>query len=292
MTSWIIGIDAQNPQHWGMAKVHRFWDMTRSRDFAANDTLYFWQGGGSLLGSVRVTRSTYELRPGTWMPWNLDDAKRADYSYRVEFEVLSSSSVGQPSWSVLTQNTGVRGATNFGPRRVPPEGEAWLEGQIDGVITEAEALADTWANPPLATGQVSLLEEDMRTRIEASIVLRQGQSSFRRKVLRAYESTCCITGSTLESVLYAAHIVPFGGSQTDVLENALLLRTDLHTLFDRHFLTVTPGGIVRLAPSLYGSEYAQYEGHYVRTPVVGTGPATTILEHHNGRCAWLTLTAT
>ena len=70
------------------------------------------------------------------------------------------------------------------------------------------------------------------------VALRQGQPQFRKSLLTAYRSRCAITGTAVESVLEAAHIWPHKGEQTNEVWNGLLLRADLHTLFDLLHLTV------------------------------------------------------
>jgi hypothetical protein len=73
---------------------------------------------------------------------------------------------------------------------------------------------------------------DGRTKIERMVAIRQGQSEFRDSLLAAYEGQCAITGCGVEEVLEAAHIIPFRGDHTNDVTNGLLLRADIHTLFD------------------------------------------------------------
>ncbi len=73
---------------------------------------------------------------------------------------------------------------------------------------------------------------DARERTLSAIVRRRGQPAFRRRVLAAYNGRCAITRCPLDYVLDAAHIVPYKGPKTHHVGNGLLLRTDLHTLFD------------------------------------------------------------
>jgi hypothetical protein len=224
------------------------------------------------------------------MPWNIDDAKRDKYRYRVEFEVVAEDASEQPTWTAVKQATGVKAATNLGPQRVH-KGEAWLIEQVGGFspleASSAQRLAQQWATPGAAITEASALEEDLRRRIEASIVLRQGQGAFRRELLAAYSGRCCITGTSVETLLDAAHIVPYRGTHTDLLTNGLLLRTDLHTLFDRHLLTVTSDHVVHVSPTVADAEYAQYDGHPFIAPEPGSAPLAVFLQHHNERCAWL-----
>jgi len=80
--------------------------------------------------------------------------------------------------------------------------------------------------------------EDGRKRIERLVTLRQGQPAFRQALMEAYERRCAITGCTIDDVLEAAHISPYLGEHTNHVTNGLLLRADMHTLFDRGLIKV------------------------------------------------------
>lgn len=82
--------------------------------------------------------------------------------------------------------------------------------------------------------------KDARKRIVAEVVRRQGQQGFRKKLLRHYDSRCAITGCDVVEVLQAAHITPYKGPKANAPSNGMLLRADIHTLFDLGLLTVTP----------------------------------------------------
>jgi len=62
---------------------------------------------------------------------------------------------------------------------------------------------------------------------------RLGQGAFRVLVTDAYQRRCAITGERTLPVLEAAHILPFAKSGPNLVSNGLLLRSDLHTLFDQ-----------------------------------------------------------
>lgn len=57
-------------------------------------------------------------------------------------------------------------------------------------------------------------------------------------MLERYGAECCITGCTVDTLLEAAHIIPYRGDQTNDVTNGLLLRVDLHRLFDAHLLSM------------------------------------------------------
>jgi len=69
---------------------------------------------------------------------------------------------------------------------------------------------------------------------------RLGQGSFRVLVAEAYRRRCAMTGEKTLPVLQAAHIKPYAAGGAHSLDNGLLLRSDLHTLFDLGYVTVDP----------------------------------------------------
>ncbi len=70
--------------------------------------------------------------------------------------------------------------------------------------------------------------------------VRLGQGVFRVLVTEAYERRCSITGERTLPVLQASHIKPFSQEGEHRVSNGLLLRADLHILFDQGLVTVTP----------------------------------------------------
>jgi hypothetical protein len=92
------------------------------------------------------------------------------------------------------------------------------------------------------------------------IMTRRGQPEFRNQLLAVFEGKCCITKSSVVGVLEAAHIVPFAERPDYSITNGLLLRSDVHTLFDLNLLMVTPNGKVEVSHALLGTEYERYSG--------------------------------
>lgn len=89
---------------------------------------------------------------------------------------------------------------------------------------------------------------------------RLGQGAFRVLVTDAYDRRCSITGERTLPVLQAAHIMPYGKGPNRV-DNGLLLRSDLHILFDRGYLTVTPELKVEVSPRIK-EEYENGRDYY------------------------------
>lgn len=90
------------------------------------------------------------------------------------------------------------------------------------------------------------------------------------------------------SVLEAAHINPYLGAKTNDVTNGLLLRADLHTLFDLGLLTVDPNSLrLVVASSLKGSDYESLHGTALRLPAVTSSrPSQEALEKHFKGCAF------
>jgi len=67
---------------------------------------------------------------------------------------------------------------------------------------------------------------------------RLGQGGFRVRVTDAYSKRCAVTGERTLPVLEAAHIRPYADGGEHKISNGILFRSDIHTLFDRGFVTV------------------------------------------------------
>ena len=109
--------------------------------------------------------------------------------------------------------------------------------------------------------------EDARRRVAASIVVRQGQGEFRGRLRAGYGDRCAVSGCCVVHVLEAAHVTPYLGPRTNHPSNGLLLRADLHTLFDLGLLAIDAVSMtVLLDPALDGTEYEAFRGVALRVP--------------------------
>jgi putative restriction endonuclease len=69
---------------------------------------------------------------------------------------------------------------------------------------------------------------------------RLGQGTFRVMVTDMYSRRCAVTGERTLPALDAAHIRPYADGGDHETRNGLLLRRDIHSLFDAGYVTVTP----------------------------------------------------
>ena len=109
-------------------------------------------------------------------------------------------------------------------------------------------------------------DSDERERVVAEIVRRRGQADFRKQLLDAYGGKCAISRYDVEPALEAAHISSYLGPKSQLVSNGLLLRADLHALYDRSLVSVSPELRVRISPKIGNSRYAYLDGRQLAVP--------------------------
>jgi putative restriction endonuclease len=115
---------------------------------------------------------------------------------------------------------------------------------------------------------------------------RLGQGGFRVLVSDAYSRRCTVTGEKTFPVLEAAHIRPVSKGGEHRVSNGLLLRADIHKLFDLGYVTVSPAGQFRVSSQLReewqnGLVYYALEKASIRVPESqDLRPDRVLLEWH------------
>ncbi len=110
-------------------------------------------------------------------------------------------------------------------------------------------------------------ENRLPNKVLRAILQRRGQNEFRQNLLAAYGGKCCITGCNAEPALEAAHIVGYAESKSQDIRNALLLRSDIHTLFDLNLIRINPETMrVVLAENLKKTTFGGLHGLQFRLP--------------------------
>lgn len=125
-------------------------------------------------------------------------------------------------------------------------------------------------------------DEDGRKRTLASIVRRMGQPAFRNALISAYDGKCAMTGCNVLDALEAAHITPYMGEQTNTIQNGLLLRADIHTLFDLGKIAISSNDFrIILQRELRESHYANLHGKMLTVPKnTSSWPSRSALDKH------------
>ncbi len=136
------------------------------------------------------------------------------------------------------------------------------------------------------------LTVDERQFTPGTHVQREGQGTFRLRLLEAYGGACAVTGEHTEPVLEAAHIQRYLGPASNHVQNGLLLTAEFHTLFDRHLVTIETAGPndayrLRVSPQLRrrwdnGHRYYAFDNKPLRLPAdVNLRPSIEALQQHN-----------
>jgi putative restriction endonuclease len=116
---------------------------------------------------------------------------------------------------------------------------------------------------------------------------RLGQGSFRILVTDAYERRCALTNERTLPALDAAHIKPYSESGEHLVSNGILMRRDLHALFDKGYMTITPSMKIEVSRRIKeefenGRDYYRLQGSTIRLPAALTNrPSRDYLEWHN-----------
>lgn len=117
---------------------------------------------------------------------------------------------------------------------------------------------------------------------------RIGQGAFRVAVTDAYQRRCAITGEKTLPVLQAAHIKPYASGGEHLVPNGILLRSDIHTLFDSGYVTIDPDFNFIVSSHLhddYGNGKDYYKHHGQKMLIIPDHlqerPSREFLQWHN-----------
>jgi len=136
----------------------------------------------------------------------------------------------------------------------------------------------------------TVMEESQANRYGSAhtIYSRIGQGTFKIIVTEAYHRRCAITGEKTLPVLEAAHIKPYSQNGPHMINNGLLLRKDVHTLFDRGYMTINEDLQIEVSKRIkedYGNGREYYAFHGKRLAEVpeqlNERPSSQFLIWHN-----------
>jgi putative restriction endonuclease len=137
------------------------------------------------------------------------------------------------------------------------------------------------------TDRLTVQEAVARYR-QANTRIRLGQGGFRVTVTDAYKRRCAVTGENTLDVLEAAHIQPYSDNGPHSIQNGLLLRSDMHILFDKGLISVSPELKIEVSSHIRemysnGKLYYSYQGSSLRSKPESDQdcPSATYLDWHN-----------
>nr|BAH90599.1 hypothetical protein [uncultured bacterium] len=161
----------------------------------------------------------------------------------------------------------VREMKRYRPERIwalTEEDQATLE----ALIAESGGLQKPAGEDPIAEAlrqEAGNVARAVLERKSALIKPRPGQAAFRKAAIERHGGRCVFTRTRVPEALEAAHVIPHTGAQQfERPENSLLLRRDVHALFDLFLLSIDPDTAeIRVFPRLVNSLYAKLEGRVV-----------------------------
>ncbi len=153
--------------------------------------------------------------------------------------------------------------------------------QIDEVI---DSFHTGGIDPVERAFQDAATQEIARHRKLGELARRPGQRVFSDEIRRNYRHTCALTGCITSDALQAAHVHTQKGIDDNSMTNGLLLRSDIHTLFDAFLITLSPDGTkVEVSSELTDPSYAFLRNVLVRQPQIGPSPSAENIRKHRKR---------
>ena len=146
--------------------------------------------------------------------------------------------------------------------RIWPVADNDVELLLNAVQTKIRQIDAFQPENPDPSDPDNLEQVDNETSLR-QVTLRRYQAAFRKALLAERGAKCAISGIEEVEVLEAAHIIPYAArfADRDKTENGLLLRRDIHTLFDLHLISIDPVTMqVVTSPQLTASEYRNLSG--------------------------------
>jgi hypothetical protein len=165
----------------------------------------------------------------------------------------------------LTANSNCRGGKKFGQA-------AWTLAALGFEIRD------------LSECESAAIREIARIARLGEQAIRPKQQEFSSEVRRNYANTCAVTGCTTSAALQAAHIRVQNDKDYNSAGNGLLLRADIHLLFDHHLITLSEDSTtVEVSCTLTDCTYSFLKDAPVSKPIYGSPPSPNNIRHHRDR---------
>ncbi len=138
---------------------------------------------------------------------------------------------------------------------------------------------------PTGPGETTLTDgtaqEVARRKKMIEQLMRPDQARFSETLREIYQNRCAVTGCVTRATLEAAHIKTQKARDGNSPNNGILLRSDIHCLFDGFLITLSADGTkIETSPELTDSGYAVLKGAAVGRPVGGPPPSAKNIREH------------
>lgn len=156
------------------------------------------------------------------------------YSYRAELESYSIETLKEFYLNGYNRNMSIQ--------RIDSSFIQQLESNYLAELIDHQELDNSkyQIHEPEGAKEYQSKDGDHRQKVSRQIAERRGQKKFRDALLARFQNKCCITGCSIVPLLEAAHINAYRGEHDNHPKNGLLLRADIHTLFDLNLIGIEP----------------------------------------------------
>lgn len=144
---------------------------------------------------------------------------------------------------------------------------------LEAALNRSIGAALAWANVlDAGEGFIAGLANDdginMPLEVSASAIrVRRGEVRLRNQLIRDYRSECAISGKCAKDLLEVAYVAPYPAGDVHSTRNTVLLRTDLHTMWDLNLIGVDPDTMeVHISDKMRGTYYESFVGAKLALP--------------------------
>ncbi|MEJ5888860.1 HNH endonuclease signature motif containing protein [Pseudokineococcus marinus] len=265
--------ETYGPTNWEICKRHSLMGSGgNAGGVRPGDDVFIWQAPVGLLAWTVAEERPRHPSSLSEVPWPEPGRYKWLWSMQVVAERVPQK--GNPSYGQLRDASGITQPVHSWPRMSDEAALPWRQ----YFSAEPESALSS-----LEQSLYRQIPEGQRLRYRVMLrTVREGQDRFRSTLDLAYKGACAITGTSDREALEAAHIERYRGPHSNEVWNGMLLRRDIHALFDAHLLTVLPTGEVMVAPKVVAPEYRTLEGHCMSMPASPSDrPEATLLARHN-----------
>jgi hypothetical protein len=235
------------------------------------------------MGSVLLGTNFRRVGDGDWLWFTFTGIERAIVAVAMVVGEASQGSGASGKWEIEVEwIVGLTARLRQRPLAfdVP---EQSLQGSPQKAVPKMERVLNRWLSGNYSA-QARKADETVRL-VRRSVLQRQGQQEFRRRLLAAYRGQCAVTGCKEEGTLQAAHIRPVSSNGDHHISNGLLLRADIHNLFDLGLIAIDENLRINVASTVTEREYRELDGKKAHVPSGQSAPSRSALGWHYKKSA-------
>ena len=139
----------------------------------------------------------------------------------------------------------------------------WVPGAIRKANPNTSKVFDRWIKQKPMSHQE---HDDEVFQIRREVLQRTGQAKFRETLRTTYGDVCAISRTTEPTALVAAHIQPVKSKGRHSANNGMLLRADIHTMFDSGLISVDGNYRIHVSSLVSDQRYLKLKGKKLHLP--------------------------